>query len=343
MAIEYTLLGNPGRDNALLATIDTGQSRTLMLFDCGDGCLQHCSVRDLQSLRYVFFSHFHIDHIAGFDAFLRHNYVREAPLDVFGPATAGDIISRRLQGVTWNLVADAPGEIRVTSIDRSTLTTDAFLTREGFAHAHRVAVQPFIKKIVANDTLTVDAIVLDHGTPSIGYVVRERPRTNVNLEAMQSLGIKPGPWLKLVKDGSTADEQQVVIDGQSRSIGDLRRLLLVESSGASLAYLTDFSLDPATEQAVVDLIAGCDTLVCENNFRNADRELAAASRHLVAEDVARLAASARVKELVIFHISDRYTHAEWLEQLDEIRAGFPAARFPQEWSIRGEEPAQRPG
>jgi ribonuclease Z len=91
MAIEYSVLGQPGRDNALLVSVDSGQSRSLLLFDCGDECLRSCAVRDIQSIDALFFSHFHIDHIAGFDVFLRHNFAREGkPVLIFGPTRSLD-------------------------------------------------------------------------------------------------------------------------------------------------------------------------------------------------------------------------------------------------------------
>jgi ribonuclease Z len=336
MAIEHSVLGQPGRDNALLVCVDSGQSRSLLLFDCGDDCLRNCAIRDIQSIEAVFFSHFHIDHIAGFDTFLRCNYARaDRPVSIFGPSDTRDVIGHRLRGVTWNLVGSVPGEFRVSSIDDHSVTTDSFLTREGFAQAHRIAEGPFQKTIVSNDVFEVEAMILDHGTPSIGYVVREKPRVNVDLTALNTLGFAPGPWLKLVKDPSIPDDRQVDIRGSKLPLGQIRRQVLIESPGASIAYLTDFSLDAAMEQKLVEWIAGCQTLVCENNFRNCDRELAAASRHLVAEDVARVAARANVGGLVVLHISDRYTESEWLEQLAEVRSVFPGARFPEGWKFDG--------
>jgi ribonuclease BN (tRNA processing enzyme) len=39
------------------------------------------------------------------------------------------------------------------------------------------------------------------------------------------------------------------------------------------------------------------------------------------------------ERLVLFHLSDRYTPADWQEQLAEIRRVFPGAMFPQEWTF----------
>lgn len=97
--------------------------------------------------------------------------------------------------------------------------------------------------------------------------------------------------------------------------------------------LTDFSLRGDTREHLIEAIRGCDMLVCENNFRNGDRELAARSFHLASDDVAQLAADANVGRLVLFHLSDRYTADEWREQLAEVRERFPNTSFPPQWTI----------
>ena len=118
MAIQYQVLGLPGRDNALLVTVDTGQSLSRLVFDCGEGVLAQIPVADVQQISGLFFSHFHFDHVAGFDSFFRHNWSRpEGPVRIFGPLGAREIIHHRLQGVTWNLVAGLPGEIHITELD----------------------------------------------------------------------------------------------------------------------------------------------------------------------------------------------------------------------------------
>jgi ribonuclease Z len=76
MSISYQVLGEPGSDNAVMATVNTGQSQHRLLLDCGEGCLREVPRADIQSIEAVFFSHFHVDHVAGFDGFFRLNWFR---------------------------------------------------------------------------------------------------------------------------------------------------------------------------------------------------------------------------------------------------------------------------
>ena len=106
MSINYQILGQPGRDNALFVEINTGQSIHRLQFDCGEACLRDLPVSQIQAIDALLFSHFHIDHVAGFDAFLRSNYDRaDRPVSRLGtgrgdrdhppPASGRDLEPRR--------------------------------------------------------------------------------------------------------------------------------------------------------------------------------------------------------------------------------------------------------
>ena len=332
MPIAFQPLGFPARDNALLVRVDIGQAVSRLLFDCGEGCLSDVPVRDIQAIECLCLSHFHIDHIGGFDAFFRHNFSRpDPPIRVFGPANSIEIMHHRLSGVTWNLVEDTPGEYHVTAISEEQLTTAVLKTREAFAQIHLLPPQTWSRCVFHGVGYDLEAMVLDHGTPSIAYLIREHRHLHVDQDRMRQHNLEDGPWLRFLKDPAADDAMQLDIHNRSWSLGELRQRLLTETPGDSIAYLTDFCLDAAAEERVVDWLRDCQTVVCENNFRNADRSLAQRSRHMVSADVGRIAARAGIGELILIHVSDRYQPHEHRRQLDEVRAAFPRARFPDHW------------
>lgn len=334
MSIHYQILGQPGRDNALFVEINTGQSIHRLQFDCGEACLRDLLVSQIQSIDALLFSHFHIDHVAGFDSFLRSNYDRaNRPVCVWGPAGATEIIHHRLQGITWNLVEGEPGEFVVTDINAERLVSTAFLARERFVTAHACDERPFTDIVIDHADFLVTACLMDHGTPSAAYCVREKPRSNIDTTMLSRLGLSPGAWLKRVKDPAVDAQEEVQIDGKPHRVGELRNQLLVTAAGESIAYLTDFRLDAEAEERLVAMLQGCTTIICENNFRNAEKESAERTFHMVSADVARLAALVQPEKLILFHLSDRYSEAEWQEQLEEVRALFAETYFPKSWTI----------
>jgi ribonuclease Z len=334
MSINYQVLGQPGRDNALFVEVNTGQTIHPLQFDCGEACLRDLTVSQIQSIDALLFSHFHIDHVAGFDSFLRSNYDRaDRPVCIWGPPGASEIIHHRLQGVTWNLVEGEPGEVVVTDIHADGLTSASFLAHERFAVVHARDERPFRGAVIECADFRVDACLLDHGTPSVAYCVRESPHSNIDTAELARLGLGPGAWLKRIKDATADLREEVQVNGRRLRVGELRKQLLVTTPGESIAYLTDFRLDAASEDRLIEMLAGCNTIVCENNFRDAERESAERTFHMISADVARLAARIQPKKLILFHLSDRYTQVEWQEQLADVRAVFAETFFPDSWDI----------
>jgi len=334
MAIHYQILGQPGRDNALFVEINTGQAIYRVQFDCGEACLRDLPVSQIQAIDALLFSHFHIDHVAGFDSFLRSNYDRaDRPICVWGPAGATDIIHHRLQGVTWNLVVGEPGEFVITDIHADRLVSSSFLAHERFVTIHPHGEKHFTGTVIDHAEFSVSVCLMDHGTPSAAYCVREKPRSNIDTAVLARMGLGPGAWLKHIKDQAAGPQEEVQIGGKLFRLGELREQLLVTTPGESIAYLTDFRLDAASEGRLVAMLEGCTTIVCENNFRNAELESAVRTFHMVSADVARLAAQIKPEKLILFHLSDRYTQVEWQEQLEEVRALFAESYFPESWNI----------
>lgn len=124
MSIRFKILGDPGRDNALLVSVDSGQSLTKLLFDCGEGCLSSLSVSEIKSIDHILFSHLHMDHICGFDTFFRVTFNRESKENhIWGPTETVRIMQHRFRGFMWNLADEISGKWMVHDIDEKKVET----------------------------------------------------------------------------------------------------------------------------------------------------------------------------------------------------------------------------
>ena len=335
MPITHQVLGQPGRDNALFVKVDTGQQITRLLFDCGDGCPHALPFADVLAVDHLFFSHLHMDHVGGFDAFFRANHNRESkPNVVWGPAGSAEILQHRFRGFLWNLVGGAsavgwhvhevhPGEVR----------SIRFELPEAFATAHDGGSRPWDGVILDGPGFTVEAHLMDHGTPSVAYVVREPERVNVNPDRLGAMHLPPGPWVRRLRGERAAPGETVTLGETTYSLAALQDELLVVTPGDSVAYLTDFRMDAAARGYLGERLRGVNTVVCECQYRTADRELAERNMHMAADEVASVAAAAGVGRLVLFHVSDRYQPDGWRELLAEARAIFPNTSFPEGWAV----------
>jgi ribonuclease Z len=333
VSLTFKVLGDGGRDNALLVTVETGQDVSRLLFDCGQGCLDAVPFADVRSIDHLCFSHLHMDHVAGFDSFFRCTYERtERPNHIWGPPGTAEILQHRFQGFLWNLVGGHQVSWHVYDLHPDLIAGWRFELAEAFAHRHAEGEKPRNGPAFAGPGYTVETLLMDHGTPSVAYVVRETPRVNVDPAWLASWGLLPGPWLQRVR-GPRADlSEEVLIGGVTHRVRELQEALLVVTPGDSVAYLTDFLLNEAAVEMLTEALRGVGAVVCESQYRHADVELAVRNRHMTATQAASLAKRAGVGRLVLFHLSDRYRPEEWRAMLSEAREIFPATDFPEHWA-----------
>jgi ribonuclease Z len=333
MSLTNLVLGEAGCDNALFLRIDSGKSLERLLFDCGENCASTLPFAEVSNVDQLFFSHLHMDHVAGFDSFFRCTYDRlTKPNHIWGPPGTAQILQHRFQGFLWNLQGGQPGAWRVSEIHESEIHTTRFDLGEAFSVAHYESVSPHQSIVWSGAGGTVKAFTMDHKTSSLAYLVEEHPRRNVDTSKLANLGLKPGPWLKQLKD-ATPDSPPLLIDGVPHEVETLQDALMTESKGNSMAYLTDFLLDDLAMERLAEALHGCQTIICEGQYRHADFELARRNYHMTTVRSAELAKRAGAGKLILFHVSDRYDRTEWLEMLQEAQAVFPATHYPDHWRL----------
>jgi ribonuclease Z len=334
VSISFQVLGQPGRDNALFVKVDTGQAQTRFLFDCGDGCPHQIGPSEVREVDHLCFSHLHMDHVAGFDLFFRVNFDRTSkPNRVWVPHGSAEVIGHRFRGFMWNLVDEKQkGEWLVSEIGPDTVRGTMVLAREAFRTPHPQPDWPRANRtIIEGEGYCVEAVLLDHGTPSVGYVVREYARVNVDTDKLFAKGFAPGPWVKRLRGPVALPGETVTINGTEHPLGALQGELLVTTPGDSIAYLTDFRMTPATSELLAEALRGVNTVVCECQYSAADVALAEAVKHSTAPEVGAMAARAGIGKLILFHFSDRYDAANRRSMLEEARSIFANTALPDGW------------
>jgi len=334
VSISHQILGKPGRDNIALVKIDTGQALCRLQFDCGDNCLIEIPPSETAAVDHLFFSHFHMDHVGGFDLFFRHTYFRDdRPNMVWGPPDTSRIMHHRFRGFVWNLNQDLPGTYVVNDIHPNSIRSTSFHLKEAFEIAHHEGERFHHGLIIDTDDFTVEALEMNHITPSMAYIVREKPKTNINMPRMKALGMEPGSWLQMVKDNSIDGATRLTVGEMEYSLDELRKDFLIVSKGESIAYLTDFLLDQEAVDRLLPVLEGVNTVICECQYRHADLELSRKNYHMTTVLSAQLAKQANVGKLMLFHLSSRYREEQYLEILAEARAEFTETYFPEQWGI----------
>ncbi len=257
-----------------------------LLFECGEGTQR-------QMLRYgatfavneVYFTHFHADHFLGVIGLVRTLGLqgRTDPLRLFGPRGA-----RKLLGQALALGV----ERQAFEVDVAEVEPGQVLEREGYE---------------------LRAFGVEHGAPALGYALVEQQRLGrFDPDRARELGVPEGPlWGKLQR-------------GQSVRLDDGREITSETIVGPPRAGRTlVYSGDTRPCGATIEAAHGADLLVHEATFGEEERDRARETDHATAKEAAEVARMAGVRQLVLTHLSARYSR-DASPLLDEARAVFPA-------------------
>ena len=308
------LVNSPFDDPALF--VPFRYKNRAMLFDLGD--IASLSSRDILKITHIFITHTHMDHFVGFDRLLRIFLGRDKDLFLWGPQGFLANLEGKLAGYCWNLVENYQNRFTLQAIELhpNRAIVKSYPCHNGFTADGNIREMPFDGIVLGEPGLTVSAVHLDHGIPVLGFALHERFHINIMKGQLESLELKPGPWLNrfkamLYKD---ADPQTPVEIPSPDHPGSELRLPLVElqsaiariTPGQSLAYVADAAGTVENLKKIRNLSADVDHLFIEAAFSHADRDIAERKRHLTARQAGEIARSCRVRQYHLFHHSPRY-------------------------------------
>ncbi|MGH7594484.1 MAG: ribonuclease Z [Gemmatimonadales bacterium] len=296
--MQVTFLGT----SAAVPTVDRNVSALmlqrdgeLLLFDCGEGTQR-------QMMRYasgfgvddVFLTHFHADHTLGIPGLLRTMGLqgRTAPLRLHGPRGA----QRHL------------GALTALGMERPKFAVEIFELRAG-----DVMPRPGYDLVVGEAR---------HKGDCLAYAIVEQQRLGrFDPERAVALGIPEGPLWGHIHRGEaiTLDDGRVVASAEL--VGSPR-------PGRRVVYSGDTAACPA----IAELARGADLLIHEATFGDDERERARETGHSTARAAAELARDAGVKQLILTHISARYSR-EAPELVAEARELFPATEIARDGMV----------
>lgn len=184
-----------------------------------------------------------------------------------------------------------------------------FFDRLRYATAYRETVRLREEPVAEDGVLArgpsyvLEARRLSHPVESFGYRLTEPDGRRMLPELLARHGIKGPDVGRIRREGRLGE---VTLDDVSE-----------HRAGQRFAFVMDTRLCPGVEE----LAEGCDMLVIESTFLDADRALAEDHGHLTAGQAAGAARDAGVRHLVLTHFSQRYSDPSEFER--EARgAGF---------------------
>ena len=287
MSLRVVFLGTAGSvptPKRSLPAILIQRKGEQIMFDCGEGVQrQMIKVKTgFHRKMKVFVSHMHGDHVLGLPGLLQTMALldRERKLDVYGPPG----IKRFLEDIreTVQFVLTFPMEIH---------------------EIHEAGV------VCEEQEYAVQAVWANHVIPSLAYALVEKPRPGkFHPEKAKVLGVPEGPLWSKLQHGHKAKLQDGRVVKPEDVTGPLR-------TGRKIVY----SGDTRPFKGFVKFAAGADLLIHDATLDDELAERAEEDGHSTPDQAAKHAKKAKVKQLILTHISARYDDTSiLLEQAQKI-------------------------
>ena len=271
--LRVTFLGTGGSlptTNRNPSGIMVNREGELMLFDCGEGTQQQMmrAKTGMMALSSIFISHFHADHILGIP---------------------GLVQTLSFHGRTEPLTIYGPHW--VVEFTKLLIALGYYKLKY---EIKSVQLEP--GNIIKRDGYSIHVLKTDHSVPSLGYaLVEDERRGRFKREKAIELGVPPGPMFSKLHRG-----ESVEVDGRIINSEDV---VALSRKGRTIVY----SGDTRPCEGVLNASKGANLLIHDGTLIDEKYDRAVESMHSTAGEAAALAKEAGVHQLVLTHISSRYT------------------------------------
>jgi len=256
--------------------------RDVLLFDCGEGTQKQLMKSGISFMQIskIFITHWHADHFAGLIPLIQ----------------------------TMNL-ENRKNPLTIYGPEAEKFVSDIVdLGYFGLRFPVRAVNVPFegseISLVDETEDYKVTSIPVFHSVPTVAFCFQEKDKWNIDENKLKKLKIKRGPWLKKLKKTGKIEWKGKKV--KIEDVGYVKKGLKVVYSG-----------DTRPCRNIVKISKNADLLIHDGTFLEED---VGEKAHADVKEAAKLAKKANVKQLILTHISRRYTDLKELE--DEAKKVF---------------------
>ncbi len=262
-----------------------------ILVDCGEGTQRQFMIAGIPHSRitHILLTHWHGDHVLGL---------------------AGLIQTMALEGYSKTLHIHGPAGTK-----RAMQELEPFLGKN--IRAVKIKVhEPKEGTVLEGKDFIISAREMAHGIPCFGYSISLKDKRKIKKDAIKKYKLPNSPLLRELQFGKDITWQGKKISAKTATYTE---------KGKKVTII----LDTYNCSSAIELAKDSDLLVIESTFIEKEREKANETRHLTAKDAATIAKKAKVRQLALTHISQRYEHnTKVIEQ--EAKKVFKSVSLPKD-------------
>lgn len=244
----------------------------VMLFDCGEGTQRQLIEAKISPMKItkIFISHFHGDHILGLGGLIQSLGFRGREKDLDIYGPKG--LHKIINAISNFGYFQINYNLNIHEIDDGT--------------------------IIETEEYVVECAKVEHNIPSYAYSIREKKKPLFLRKKAEELGIPPGPLYGKLHKGEEVEFEGRIIKPE-QVLGEAKK-------GKKISY----SGDTRPCEEMIRLARDSDILIHESTYEAEDHQRAVDNAHSTSVEAAEIAREANVNELVLTHISTRYTSDE---------------------------------
>jgi len=239
-----------------------------ILFDCGEGTQTQFKKAGISAakLTKLLISHWHGDHVLGIPGLLQ---------------------TLSFSGCNGKLEVYGPKGIEknfenVLKAFPSVLFNDL-----------KIKVSEAKSKFVDKEDFFISAFPLNHGISCNGYCFVEKDKIRINKQKLAKLNIPNTSLISQLKQG-----KDISYNGKKFLAKDLT----YKEKGRKICI----ALDSVYDKKTINFVKDADLLIMESSYGDELKELAKKHRHMTSGQSAEIAKKAKVKRLILTHLSERY-------------------------------------
>lgn len=249
-----------------------------VLFDCGEGTQKQIMEAQVSPMKIddIYITHLHGDHILGLPGIIQSLAFRgrTRPLNIYGPKGISDLINH------------------IKLLGYFTISYEIIV--------HEIIDDDVV--IYEQNNFLIKAMKMKHTVTNYAYKIEEIKQPKFLRPKAIELGIPPGPLFGKLQAGTP-----VTVDGKTILP---EQVLGPPRVGVKLVY----SGDTIPQEKMIYFAEDVNVLIHEATFSKEFQDKAIENGHTIAEDAALIAKNANVEQLILTHLSNRYTTSESLEK-----------------------------